>query len=171
VAPVVEGRLLREHGRGVPTVAWGAARLIARDRAAAVDLDLAAADQQFSELTASALDSRFHPGGRQAEAGRRAGLGQPLELGQRDGLAVRRAKPLQQRPEARRELAAQLSRSGLGQRRLMAIEVDPCGLFSPDRRPPVVVGDRVAGDLVNPRTDRLRALELCAWRWMRSMTS
>ena len=60
-----------------------------------------------------------------------------------------RVEALNQRPQARRELAAVLAEAGsdAGARTL---ELHAGRLLSPDGRAPVVVSDRVAGDLVDP---------------------
>ena len=143
---------------GVPASTGAAARLVGRDCAAAVELDFAAADEQVAELDARALHPGLHPGHRNADARRRLGLGQPLELGERDRVAVARAEPLDQWPQTRRQLAAEFFGGRVGCR--LALEHHAGGSLAPDHRAPVVVGDGVACDLVNPGRDGSGVLKL-----------
>ena len=73
---------------------------------------------------------------------------------------MERGQPFYQWAQAGGELAAKLPRGALERRRLLAVEVDAGRPLATNRRPAVVVGDRVSGDLVHPRADRRRALEL-----------
>ena len=136
------------------------ARLVAGHPVAAVELDLAASDQEIAELDAGALHPRLHPRWREPEPGRRLGLRQPSQLGEHERLAGMRWEPLQEWRQARCELASQLGRGGLGGRRLMAADVDARRPFSLDGRAPVVIGDRVAGDPKDPRAQRRCVLDV-----------
>lgn len=158
--PVGKESLFRYHGRRRAAVAGTAAASVAPDIAPPVEVDLTTGDQQLPELRAGALHAGLHPGRGQAEPGRCARLDEPLELGQRKRFSVDRGEPSQQRAQTLDELAARLRRGRFEHGLLLTVEIEPGGPFSTDRRPSVVVGDRVSRDLVDPCADGRRVLEI-----------
>jgi hypothetical protein len=115
------------HGRRIgaavagAAVAGTAAALVARDIAASVEVNLTIRVEQLLELGAGALHAGLHTRRGQAEPGRRARLGEPLELGQRERFSLLRGEPSQQRAQALGQLAAKLRRNGLRQDLLLAV--------------------------------------------------
>jgi hypothetical protein len=101
-----------------------------------------------------------------SEPARCLGLGKAVDLGQGQRLALLVGQPVDQGTQARGDLVSKrLSDDGsetrfvLGQ---LEIGGGAGGQLRPRRPPPVVIDDRVAGDLMHPRDDAVGVLELIA---------
>src|SRR6478609_2844279 len=97
-----------QQARSGMAVAAPGVRLIVGDATPAVEGDLAALLEESLELVAAALHTGLHPGDRQADAGRGVGLGNPVDVGELECVAVDRRQLPEQWGQAAGELATLL---------------------------------------------------------------
>ena len=133
---------------------------VARDPRAAVEVDLAASDQQLPELGATTLNARLHPRCGHPQLPCRVDLAHAAEFGERDRLSVGGWQLVEEGSQTRGDLPQSCLLVRLRRRRRIVTKVDACRLLATAGRAPVVVGDRVACDLMHPRAHRRRLLEL-----------